>query len=145
MFQEPTKPAKPLSVIQAEQRAMSQLKNLNVPWVFIQPTRIKKVKVPKPKRRYKNQETFERLGADDLAFLGNANVDLSDEDIKTLLRSVQNNEIDFNSPQTSKTATPRKSALTPPEKETKVPSPINTGRFQNRLFSHFLHLKIQTH
>ena len=128
MFQEPTKPAKPLSVVQAEQRTLSQLKNLGVPWVFIQPTRIKKVKVPKQKRRYKNQETFEKLGADDLAFLGNANVDLTEDDIKTLLQSVQNDDIDFNSAESSKTTTPRKSARTPPEKETKIPSPINSNR-----------------
>ena len=135
MFQEPTKPAKPLSVVQAEQRTLSQLKNLGVPWVFIQPTRIKKVKVPKQKRRYRNQETFEKLGADDLAFLGNANVDLSEDDIKTLLQSVQNDDIDFNSPEISKTPSPRKSALTPPEKETKIPSPINSNRYQTKIIS----------
>ncbi|EAX97921.1 hypothetical protein TVAG_032930 [Trichomonas vaginalis G3] len=94
MYREPTRPGKPLSVLQAEQRNWAQLKNFGLPWVFIEPTRIHKVRIPHKGKKYKNQETFENLGAGDLAFLGNANVEMNEDDIKTLLQSV-NMENDY--------------------------------------------------
>lgn len=114
MYREPTRPGKPLSVIQAEQRNMAQLKNLGLPWVFIEPTRLHKVRVPHKGRKFKHQETFENLGAGDLAFLGNANVEMDEEDIKTLLASV-NMENDYTRDIDSAPTSERpKKPLTPP-------------------------------
>ena len=111
MYQEPTRPAKPLSVIQAEQRNLSNLKNLGVPWVFIQPTRIKKVKIPQNRKRCKNHETFERLGADDLAFLGNAGIELSEAEIKTMVKSYKGTDEDIYASQSSDLLTKSSSAF----------------------------------
>ena len=82
----------------AEERKLNSLKNINLPWVFVEPTRIKSVKIPKPKR---TQNNFEELDQHGLEFLGNSKIPFSHEDISILQRSlnssneskpVQNNE-----------------------------------------------------
>lgn len=79
--------------LQKEQRKLDSLKNIGVSWVFIQPTRIKNVKISNNmKKIHKNQETFERLGAQDISFLGESSIQFSDSEIKLIMNSMNNKD-----------------------------------------------------
>jgi len=130
-----------LAVMQAEQRKIGQLKNMGVPWVFVEPTRLKTVRIPKSNnRKYKNQETFDQLGADEIAFLGDSSVALSKEEISLVMESVKSSQRQFIEPDPSQIIFPVKkqeektpnsskvSPLSSPEKEVEVEEYLVSSR-----------------
>lgn len=79
-----------LALRKAEQKKLNSLKNVNLPWVFVEPTRIKSVKVPKSR---KPLNYYEDLDDEDLEFLGNSKVPFTKDDIKILQQSIHRENI----------------------------------------------------
>ena len=79
--------------LQAELRKEQNLKYMGLPWVFVQPTRLKSVKIPHSKNNNK-QKTFND-GDDGLfSFLGNTDIPFSEEEIQLMKRSMQKHNKD---------------------------------------------------
>lgn len=79
-----------LALRKAEQKRLNNLKNMNLPWVFVEPTRLKSVKVPKAR---KSLNYYEGLDDDDLEFLGNSKIPLTKDDIRILRLSLHGEQI----------------------------------------------------
>lgn len=79
-----------LSVIRAEQRKVDSLKYMNVPWVFVEPTRINFAKVPRKKKQKKIPEGFDE---DELSFLKQSDLPFTDEDFAVLRQSLHGEKL----------------------------------------------------
>ena len=76
--------------LQAELRKEQNLKYMGLPWVFVQPTRLKSVKIPHSKNNNK-QKTFND-GEDGLfSFLGDTDISFSEDEIKLMKHSMKSN------------------------------------------------------
>lgn len=73
------------AIRKAEQRKLNSLKNMNLPWVFVEPTRLKSVKIPKSR---KPLNYYEGLDDEDLEFLGNSKIPFTKDDIQILQQSL---------------------------------------------------------
>lgn len=79
-----------LAIRKAEQKKLSSLKNMNMPWIFVEPTRLKTVKVPKAR---KTLNYYEDLDDDDLEFLGNSKIPFTKDDIQILQQSLHGDKV----------------------------------------------------
>jgi hypothetical protein len=76
-----------LALIKAEQRKVDSLKHLNMPWVFVEPTRIN---FAKPARRPRKPGFPPQGDEDELGFLNQSTADFTPEDLEVLSEAIHN-------------------------------------------------------